>query len=180
MRPDDAARLITFTGMLDARVDPASDTDAAAKAVAWASTIVDNAPLPFCQQVASDYYAQVRTDPITPGHFNMAWADHQRRQRQTTATVYTDAHCGRSDCPCTHDSGCVKGWLDRPDATTTTPCPRCRPWTAQRVQTVPPPGRRDQGDLAYLRGEGVDRSQPLPGPRHSPEGWDARRAAAGD
>lgn len=38
--------------------------------------------------------------------------------------------CPFRNCPCTHDGGCVKGWIDN-DEGTTSPCPVCR-WN--RVQ----------------------------------------------
>jgi hypothetical protein len=38
------------------------------------------------------------------------------------------AHCGTRGCRCTHDDGCVKGWIDNGD--TTAPCPVCR-WNRQ-------------------------------------------------
>lgn len=155
MTPDDAARLLTFLSGLDPTQMPATPEDVAVKATAWAATIVDAASLDFCREAAIRHY-RVTPDHMTPHHFNAAWQRHSRQPSERLRSA-PEAHCGRADCDCTHSGGCFKGWVDS-DAGPTQPCGRCRPWTARRVADVPRPGHRSDGDLAHLRGEGVDRS----------------------
>lgn len=57
--------------------------------------------------------------------------------------------CGRHDCRCTHTE-CDHGWLNQTQGPTR-PCPQCRPQLAERLANIPPPGRRDEAHLAYLR-----------------------------
>jgi len=76
--------------------------------------------------------------------------------------VSFDPHCGRPGCRCAHAYGCTRGWIDHTDHAgndRTQPCEQCRPDLARRVKGVPPPGMRNERDLAVLRnadrGEGA-------------------------
>lgn len=64
-----------------------------------------------------------------------------------------ERHCGRSGCPCIHDRGCYKGWMEGPgyDPDKAVPCGVCRSDLSHRLSLVPGPGERAAADQATLR-----------------------------
>lgn len=76
----------------------------------------------------------------------------------------SENHCGFNHCPCTHNEGCVKGWLDDvPDLVKgartdtgeltdarvlryqqTAPCPRCRPILASLINQAQSPAEKSR------------------------------------
>lgn len=69
--------------------------------------------------------------------------------------MYTEAHCGSSDCRCTHQEPCYKGWIDDVEFIVVKPnrnpnengtvvrhtgaafCPTCRPEQAYIMKSFP-------------------------------------------
>ena len=58
--------------------------------------------------------------------------------------------CPFPDCICTHDSGCVAGWIDKSDGPTS-PCGVCRPGLSEILTVIPAPGSRSSSDVATVR-----------------------------
>lgn len=154
MTPDNVALLFDYCAVFDPTLQSATREDQALKAHAWANALVSAMPLDFAMTFVTRHYSR-SAERITPSMLNQAWADDQAPVPPGTLS---EAHCGRTGCECSHTGSCFKGWHDEPDARTTTPCGRCRPWTARRVADAPPPGRRNDADQYRLQGGGVDRA----------------------
>lgn len=58
--------------------------------------------------------------------------------------------CPFPDCVCTHDQGCVAGWIDSPDGPTS-PCPVCRPGLKDMLTDMPEPGQRTGSDWVAMQ-----------------------------
>lgn len=141
MTDQEVAALLVFLNELDGRHSPNE-----IKVRAWVSVFDESAPgmtVTFARDVARRHYSLL-DDMITPSAFVRAW-----RLKQGLEQVFTESHCRKADCGCTHRV-CYRGWIDLDDGTTQ-PCGVCRQELAAVLAEIPPPGQRSEQDWVKVR-----------------------------
>lgn len=154
MKEAEVARLLAFANGLDQR--QGIDT---VKVQAWYAQFQQEAPTMeylWAERYAATHYAEPERGMLTPGHLIKAWREHLRRQADREFATSNEAHCGFTNCPCTHSGGCYKGWIDNDEGHTTAPCPRCRPTLHAVLGEVAPLGYRSAHDHQRIRTHHVE------------------------
>ena len=148
MTPIEVAGLLAAVSTLDGRVP-----ESQAAVEAWLAVLDGDMTGEFAMSYAKRWYGD-KDEAMTPASLNKAWRDDRRVQRARdsalTARPGGGIPCPFPDCACTHDNGCVAGWLDKPDGPTS-PCPVCRPGLRDLLTDIAPPGQRTGNDFATLR-----------------------------
>lgn len=148
MNDVEIATMLAACNTLDGRVS--SDVNAVE---VWREVIDDDIDPQFAGEHVRRWYGN-NDDPMTPASLNKAWRDDRRVQRAKAKAgpgrPGGGIPCPFPDCVCTHDNGCVAGWLDKPDGPTS-PCPVCRPGLRDLLTDIPGPGDRTGNDFATIR-----------------------------
>lgn len=151
----DVLSLLIYCNELDGRHTPNE-----LKVRAWADVFRESCstmPLPFAIEIVKRHYS-ILDAMITPAVFVKAWAQHQSVQSSLNVDAEkSDRHCRKSECTCTHDGPCYRGWLDN-DRNVAVPCPNCRRSLAKVLSEIPPPGLRKDHDMARIRTRELEHS----------------------
>jgi hypothetical protein len=149
MTPIEVAGMLAAVSTLDGRVP-----ESQAAVEAWRAVLDGDMQGDFAMSYVRQWYGN-KDEPLTPASLNKAWREHRRVETNRRAIKDRPEHldiikCPFPDCVCTHDNGCVAGWMDKQDGPTR-PCPVCRPGLSDILTEIPAPGSRSASDSAAIR-----------------------------
>lgn len=150
MNDNEILGLLIYATELDGRHTPNE-----AKVYAWREVLDEGAPgmtVEFARDVIRKHYAN-QDVMLSPAM--LVRAHREQRRSATDARLAlsgsnSEAHCGRTDCACTHTEPCFKGWFDELPGVTS-PCPVCRPTLANALDWCAPLGQRTDADYSRIR-----------------------------
>lgn len=148
MNKSEIALFLSFASTLDGRV-PFDE----AAIEAWALVLEKDMEGKWASEFVKKHYAR-GDDMLIPSVMNRGWQESKRTRAQAVWSgdaEASDRHCRRTGCQCTHSAPCYRGWIDKEDNSSTSPCPVCRRSLADVLVTIAPLGLRDEHDFAAIR-----------------------------
>jgi hypothetical protein len=152
---EETTKLIAQAVTLNITPAPTSDREGLIVVAAWNEALNGRVTYDQARQGLIAASLKQRRGWMSPGEIVAGWNQAKREARQAAlppAETTRLAHCGLVTCLCTHDGQCQFGWIDGDDNQATVPCRACRGDLSARVAQVPPPGERNNRDLAMMRG----------------------------